>query len=68
MRKLRKRRYSIGKESAHLGNPGQIVCHDGQRYPQRLLRQLAKLLKGAPAPPPLGRVLKGEQRLPLRVV
>jgi hypothetical protein len=28
-----KRRHNTGKESAHLGNAGQIVSHDEQRYP-----------------------------------
>ena len=55
------------KEGANLGDPGQIVSHDGQRCLQRLLRQLAVLLEGVPAPP-LGHVLEGEQRLPLRVI
>ena len=55
------------KEDAYLGNAGQIVSHDGQRCPQRPLRQLVELLEGAPAPP-LGSILEGEQSVPLRVV
>ena len=55
------------KEGVNLGDPGQIISHDGQRYPQRPLCQLVVLLEGVPAPP-LGRVLEGEQRLPLRVI
>ena len=55
------------KEGTYLGNAGQIIDHDGQRCLQRSLRQLVELLEGAPAPP-LGRVLEGEQRLPIRVV
>ena len=55
------------KEDAYLGNAVQIDIHDGQRRSQRPHRQLAILLEGAPTPP-LGRILEGEQRLPLRVI
>ena len=51
----------------YLGNVRQVVSHDRQRCPQRLLHQPAELLEGALVPP-LIHVLEGEQRLPLRVI